>query len=263
MSKGKILIVDDNKNVRSFVRPALEDDGYDCIEAEDGLNAIYLIGEEEPDLIILDVHLDDPKFSGLDICKDIRSRDIQTPVIFLTVEDRIADEGRLMDRIFNLGGDDFITKREDILQANNTINPGSIEVITRKSDVKELLSRIANQLRTPRTSNGDSIANWFGDDLFIDLDSGDVRVNRKGQWLENQLTGTELKILTILVGNKGIVSKREVIRDSLGDEGLNNHGLDNYIFKIRHKIEPDPSNPTIIKTRSGRGYLFQPPGTGI
>src|SRR5512137_1539991 len=98
-NRAKVLLVDDNPRVRSFVRPALEDAGFDCIEAEDGWSALDIIADENPDLIVLDIMLGDDDMSGLDVCKKIRRDGISTPVIFLTIKDR-RDDPRYLERAF-------------------------------------------------------------------------------------------------------------------------------------------------------------------
>ena len=263
MSKPKILIVDDKENVRSFLRPALENAGYECLEAEDGLEAVFIIDEENPDVIVLDYNLKDRNFSGLDICINIRGRGIHTPVIFLTIEDRITDSGFLMDRVFDQGGDDFLTKREEILQADESSGYKTIDYLKNKSDVRELLSRIAAHLTTGRTPEDEPSENWFGDGLYIDLDSGDVRVKRNDEWVGSNLTGAELQIMTLLVKNKKMVCGRDDIKSLLGKDNMSDSSLENYISKIRQKIEPDPSKRAVIETRPNLGYRFLPPEKGI
>ena len=83
--RAKILLVDDNPRVRSFVRPALEDAGFACVEAVDGLSALEKVDSEYPDLLVLDIMLGDEGMNGLDVCKKIRKKGIRTPVIFLTI----------------------------------------------------------------------------------------------------------------------------------------------------------------------------------
>lgn len=77
--------------MRSFVRPAREEAGYVCVEAEDGWSALEMVESETPDLVVLNILLGDDEMSGLDVCKEIRQKGILTPVVFLTIKDRIAD----------------------------------------------------------------------------------------------------------------------------------------------------------------------------
>ena len=89
--RAKILLVDDNPRVRSFLRPALEGAGFDCVEAEDGWTALAMVEEECPDLVVLDILLGDERMGGLDVCKKLREKGIRTPIIFLTIKDRAED----------------------------------------------------------------------------------------------------------------------------------------------------------------------------
>jgi len=192
----KILFVDDKANVRSFVGPAIKSGGYQYLEAEDGPAALYLIEEEQPDLVVLDIMLEDPDFGGLDICKDIRSRGNQTPVIFLTVKDRTEDP-QYLRRAFSLGGDDYITKREELLQMENSMGLRPTEYLENKSDVEELLARIEARLLShhPEAESG---AREFGSSLSVDLETGQVRVIRGSNWEDANLTATELEIFKLL-----------------------------------------------------------------
>lgn len=111
--RPKVLLVDDNPDVRSFVRPALEAAGFDCIEAEDGWAGLVAVDNEAPDLVVLDIMLGDEDMNGLDVCKKIRERGSAIPVIFLTIKDRTEEPG-YMAQAFRLGGDDYISKREEL-----------------------------------------------------------------------------------------------------------------------------------------------------
>ena len=104
----KILVVDDNANVISFIRPALERAGYQVTTARDGLDALYQVEAFNPALIILDIEMPPP--NGLDVCRQLRERGDTTPVIFLTVRDSITD----LELGFQVGADDYVTKPFDI-----------------------------------------------------------------------------------------------------------------------------------------------------
>ena len=111
--RAKILLADDNPRVRSFVRPALEEARFDCIEAEGGWTALEMVKTETPDLAVLDIMLGDETMSGLDVCKPIREMGLRLLVIFLTIKDR-TEEPRYMERAFQLGVDDYVSKREEL-----------------------------------------------------------------------------------------------------------------------------------------------------
>src|SRR5512135_54703 len=99
----KVLVVDDNPAIRSYIMPALSEAGLQCIEAGDGWSALNKIYDERPDLIVLDIMLGDDAMTGLDVCKEIRRRGLSTPVIFLTIKDRLVDDS-YFERAFSLGG---------------------------------------------------------------------------------------------------------------------------------------------------------------
>ena len=138
--RPKILVVDDNPRVRSFLKPALEKEGFDCVEAEDGWTAIMMVEEECPDLVVLDILLGDERMGGLDVCKKIRQNGLRIPIIFLTIKDR-AEDAYFMRRAFQLGGDDYISKREELRRIEQRMGISPSELLDRKSDIDELLAQ--------------------------------------------------------------------------------------------------------------------------
>ena len=152
-SRATILLLDDNSRIRSFVRPALEDAGFNCIEAEDGPTALEKVDTQRPDLVVLDIILKDRDFSGLDVCKEMRRKGISTPVIFLTIKDR-AEDPRFMERAFSLGGDDYVSKREELRELELSLGLRPAEFLERKSDLEELIARIRARKRLSRADFG-------------------------------------------------------------------------------------------------------------
>ena len=255
----KILFVDDKANVRSFVGPAIIAAGCRFIEAADGPTALFLIEEEKPDLIILDIMLDDPDFGGLDICKELRSSGNQTPVIFLTVKDR-AEDPRFLQRAFSLGADDYITKREELLQIENGMGIPPTEYLESKSDVEELLARIQARLPQSRPAVAEMRERSFGDSLHVDFDTGLVRVMRDSGWEEETLTLTELEIFRLLADRRNRPVGRIQIVDTVDREGtMTERSLESHIHRLRQKIEPDPRNPVYIITVQRIGYRLRIP----
>ena len=255
----KILFVDDKANVRSFVGPAITGAGYQYLEAADGPTALFIIEEEQPDLIILDIMLDDPDFGGLDICKEIRNRGDQTPVIFLTVKDRAIDP-RFLQRAFSLGADDYITKREELLQIENSLGIRPTEYLESKSDVQELLARIQVRLPQARPAVGQTGERVLGDSLHVDFDSGLVRVKRDSGWDEETLTLTELEILKLLADRRNRPVGRIQIIDTVDREGsMTERSLESHIHRLRKKVEPDPGDPVYIITVQRIGYRLRIP----
>ncbi len=246
----KILFVDDKANVRSFVGPAITAAGYQYLEAADGPTALFLVEEEQPDLVILDIMLEDPDFGGLDICKEIRSRGNQIPVIFLTVKDR-AEDPRYLQRAFSLGGDDYITKREELLQIENSMGIQPTEYLESKSDVEELLARIQARLPSARLIAAESGEQIFGDSLHVDFDTGLVRVRRASGWEEETLTLTELEILKLLADRRNRPVGRIQIVDTVDREGtMTERSLESHIHRLRQKVATRPAQPGLHHYRS-------------
>ena len=138
-ARPTILLVDDNPHIRSFIKPALEDSGFNCIEAANGEEAVYQVEESHPDLIVLDIELGDPDLDGLDVCKRIRSLGFNMPVIFLTVRATVED----LKRGFQVAGPgaDYVRKLEELrrLQIEG-------QLAVKGSDTDELIARIRARL---------------------------------------------------------------------------------------------------------------------
>ena len=246
--RHKILLVDDNPRVRSFVAPALERAGFQCIEAEDGWSALDMVDQENPDLVVLDIMLGDEEMTGLDVCKQIRQKGILTPVVFLTIKDRTEDP-RYMERAFKLGGDDYVSKREELKQIENNLGLKPTEFLERKSDVEELIARI--RARLPQVE----LKQEFDGYLRVDINKQQVQLNRGSEWQEVQLTVKEFSLLEMLVKNGGRpVGKNQLME---GAEVDGESSLQNHIWRMRNKLEPDPADPRYILTYHKIGYRFQ------
>ena len=240
--------MDDNPNVRSFVRPALEDAGFDCIEAADGWAALDEVESEAPDLVVLDIMLGDEDMNGLDVCKKIRERGLRVPVIFLTIKDRTEEPG-YMEQAFRVGGDDYISKREELRRVEARMGLTPTEYLERKSDIEELLARI--KARLPER---DSIRE-FDNYLRIDLAEQQVFINHGDSWEEVRLAPKEFSLLEALMKNIG----RPVgLRQLIGAAGLEGEkgALYNHFYKLRQKLERDPQTPRYIQTYHKIGYRF-------
>jgi DNA-binding response OmpR family regulator len=264
-------LVDDNPRVRSFVKPALEAEGYQVIEAEDGLTGVYLAEEESPDLIILDVMLEDPDFDGLDVCKRLREMGNRAPVIFLTVQDW-ADYPGTFQRAYTLGADDYIAKRQELRRVEDGMQVGPAEFLEHKGDVQELLSRVQARLR--RRESGlqpvDNPEQAYGELIRIDFENSEVHVRRRDVWEQSNLTRTELAILRLLtnragrtVGRHQIIDFVERARDSAEEEEtMTERSLETHIHRLRQKLEPESGQHQVIHTVPGLGYRFQVPDQG-
>ena len=224
----RILIADDEARMRRFVRMNLELEGFEVLEASDGLDAIRKAREDLPDLVILDVEM--PKLDGFETLREIR-RSLSVPVIMLTVRSEEDDLIRGLD----LGADDYVTK------------PFS---------ARELVSRINALLRRVELSSpADRNSRMEIDDrLIADFDRREVLVNGEPV----KLRPTEYRLLSHLLQNQGrTLSHEQLLSKVWGPEYVDdNQLLRLYITYLRQKIEPDPSNPRYIFNERGYGYRF-------
>jgi DNA-binding response OmpR family regulator len=221
----KILIVEDELNMAQGLKDNLEFEGYKVEIASDGRTGLQKILQNGYDLILLDVML--PEMSGFDICKAARKEGINTPIILLTAR------GEEIDKVLGLefGADDYITK------------PFSL---------RELLARIKAILRrSPKEESTEP--------EFIKL--GRIKVNFKNYLAledagEIKMSHKEFELLHFLFKNAGkTVHRDDIISTVWGiDYEITTRTVDNFILKLRHKIEADPNNPKIVLTVHGVGY---------
>ena len=222
----RILIIEDEQDMILGLRKNLEWEGFEVFAADDGEAGLTSALNESHDLILLDVML--PRLSGLDVCRRLRSRGVNTPVIMLTAR------GQEIDKVLGLeiGADDYVTK------------PFSI---------RELLARVRAILRRASRQNTESDIYRFGD---LELNFSRHQAHKRGQLLE--LSPREFGILKYFVQHRG----ETVTRDQLLDEvwGYDNFPLtrtvDNHIARLRQKIEETPTEPQYIITIHRVGYKF-------
>jgi two-component system KDP operon response regulator KdpE len=223
-STYRILIVDDEPEIRRFLRASLSNHQHEILEAENGLNAISQIREKRPDLIILDLEL--PDINGIEVAERVREWS-QIPIIILSVHN---SEREKIDAL-NAGADDYLTK------------PFSIgELLTR---IQVVMRRIGNTGTKPVYQAGD---------LLVDCNRHKVTLMGN----EIKLTLTEFDILKILIQNAGkVVTQRHLILNVWGTAYENESRLLRVnISNLRKKIEPDPNQPIYILTELGVGYRF-------
>ncbi len=227
-SKKKILIVDDEKQLVSLVSLHMKMSGYEVLSANDGEEALSIIKEERPDLIILDLML--PKIDGWEVCKRLRaeSRMGNIPVIMLTARSESADKLKG----FECGADDYVTK---------PFSPR--ELVAR---VKRVLARSENGSSAPKRYN---IGN-----VVIDLQDFTIKVKSE----DVDITEKERNILKALMARPGEPLSRERLLDIVwGDDNVEYGNIDVHIRHLREKIEKDPDDPKIIKTVKGVGYAVE------
>jgi DNA-binding response OmpR family regulator len=228
MKTQQILIVDDDPAIRKFVKANLEAREYQVLLAVDGDDALKLLDNEMPDLILLDIMM--PKLDGFEVCRRLREWS-NIPIIMLSAREGETDKVRCLD----CGADDYLTK------------PFSL---------KELLSRIKAVLRRAQ-DNGNLMVlpKYHYDDLEVDLSQNKVRL--KGT--ELLLTGTEYKILSYLVANAGrLITPDQILGKVWGEEFLGeNHLIQVNMARLRKRLQDNGREPRYIETRSGIGYMLK------
>ncbi len=224
----KILVVDDEPRMVRFIKMNLDLEGYQTLEANNGIQALEKVRDYQPDLVLLDVEM--PGLDGFETLKRIREIS-DVPVIMLTVRSDEDDRIRGLD----LGADDYVTK---------PFSPRELS-----SRIRAVLRRFENTSNRPE----DQIIK-IDDRLQVDLQRRDVIVNGK----RLSLRPTEYRLLYHLIQNAGWVVPHEVLLTKVwGHEYVNdNHLLRLYITYLRKKIEEDPAHPRYIFTERGLGYRF-------
>jgi len=226
---SKILVVDDEKSIVEIISYNLQKEGYDVITANDGMQGLKTALSENPDLILLDIMM--PKLDGFEVCKRLREKKLQTPVIMLTAR---AEE---VDKVlgFELGADDYVTK---------------------PFGVRELMARVkANLRKRAEPEPAEEPKNTFTiSDLVFDMNMQDIR--RKGQVIA--LTPREFELTKFLATQKNQVFTREELLEKVwkyeyfGDVRT----VDVTIRRLRSKLEENPEKPRYILTKRGVGYYF-------
>ncbi|MEW9096137.1 MAG: response regulator transcription factor [Clostridiaceae bacterium] len=228
MSDEKILVVDDEENIRELLKFNLENLGYNVICSDNGKDAYNVAKAEKPNLILLDVML--PGMDGYDVCKSIRMNNAisTTPIIMITAK------GEELDKVLGLelGADDYITK------------PFSI---------RELVARVKALLRRTTISSIENNNFSFGN-IIIDFEKHEVL--KEGE--KKDLTLKEYELLETFIKNKGRVLTRDFLLDKIwGYEYIGEtRTVDVHIRHLRQKIEEDDKSPRYIETIRGVGYRF-------
>lgn len=222
----KILIVDDEELLVKGIRFNLQNDGYDTVTGKDGLEAVELARQEQPDLIILDVMM--PNLDGLAACTQIREFS-NVPIILLTA--KTEDMDKLMG--FESGADDYITKPFNIL---------------------ELKARIRALLRRSGTSTECSNSLTIGV-ITLDLDARNAY--KSGQLVD--LTAREYDMIEFFMKNPNKVYSREGLLDSVWSYEYRSdiRTVDVHIRRLREKLEDNPAEPQYLMTKWGVGYFFR------
>lgn len=231
--KEKILIVDDETSIRRILETRLSMIGYEVVSASDGEEALTVFRKEYPSLVVLDVMM--PKLDGYGVCQELR-KESDVPIIMLTALGDVSDKITGLE----LGADDYVVK---------PFSP------------KELEARIRSVLRRV-----DKIPIWAGVPSSGIINIGPIRVdiNKKQVYKNNtrvRLTGMEFSLLELLVSKAGEpFSRASILQEVWGytpERHVDTRVVDVHISRLRAKLEDDPSNPDLIITARGTGYLFQ------
>jgi two-component system KDP operon response regulator KdpE len=222
----QVVIVEDEIQIRRFVRAALESDGWTVFEAAAGREGLIATGERKPALVILDLGL--PDMDGIDFIRDLRGWSA-IPVLILSARSTEPDKVAALDA----GADDYLTK---------------------PFGVAELLARVrALRRRQGAGAEGSPVA-AFGD---VEVDLARHTVMRAGRPVH--LTPIEYRLLGLLIANTGkVLTHRRLLREVWGPGYVeSNHYLRVYVGHLRQKLEADPARPRFLLTETGIGYRFQ------
>jgi DNA-binding response OmpR family regulator len=223
----RILTVEDDERIRTALRLALEDEGWEVDEVASGEEALVAFGRTPADVVLVDIML--PGIDGFDICRAIR-KSSDVPIV-------------------------MITARSDTHDVVAGLEAGADDYLTKPFAPKELSARIRALLRRARASDTGEDELIFND-LEILPDAGIVRVSG----VEAHLTKTEFRLLVELASNPGKIFSREVLLERVWGLGYFGDGrlVDVHVRRLRTKIEPDPASPHHVVTVRGLGYKLQP-----
>lgn len=234
-SKQRILVADDEASIRRILETRLKMQGYDVVTAEDGEEAVEVYNKTNPDLVILDVMM--PKMDGYGVTREIR-RTSDVPIIILTAL------GDVSERItgLELGADDYVIKPFSPKELE-----ARVKAVLRRTNTKETSAPMGKTAKNVITTGS------------IKIDTARRQVYRKNERI--RLTGMEFSLLELLVNNSGqAYSRNEILQHVWAyppDHRIDTRVVDVHISRLRSKLETDPTNPELILTARGIGYMFQ------
>ncbi|APR85613.1 Phosphate regulon transcriptional regulatory protein PhoB (SphR) [Minicystis rosea] len=221
-----VLVVEDDATLRLGLTKTLRSAGFRVEVAKTGPEGLEAALSLRPDLVLLDVML--PGLNGFEICEELRRHDAELPILMVTAKGEEHDKVRGLA----LGADDYIVK---------------------PFGIAELLARVSAALRRRRLAERETSVVRFGD---VTIDFAAHRVERAGA--EVEVTAQEMKLLRYFVRHEGVLLPRRRILDAVwgSDYFGTDRTVDNFINRLRSKIEPDPKSPVHIVTLRGAGYRF-------
>jgi two-component system alkaline phosphatase synthesis response regulator PhoP len=222
-----VLVVEDDPSILRGLQMNLGLEGFRLVVAHDGEEALRLVRSHRPDLMVLDLML--PRVSGIEVIRALRSQDVDLPILVLSAKGEEGDKVLAL----SLGADDYITK---------------------PFGVAELVARIRAALRR-RRRDGRTVATHFGD-VTLDLEGRRIVVGGK----EVESTAREFDLLRYFQAHPGVVFTREQLMQQVWGPGHFGtvRTVDNFVARLRAKIEEDPDQPRHIETVRGIGYRFNP-----
>jgi DNA-binding response OmpR family regulator len=223
----RILVVEDDRAVQKALQRLFESEGYAVDTAFDGSSGLGTFRAAIPSAVVLDLRL--PKMSGRDLCREMKNRAPNIPIIILSATTDVVDKVLLLE----MGADDYVTK---------PFSP------------RELLARVRAAIRRSGRPNTGA-AQSFGD---VIVDFSKMEVARDSQPVT--LTAQEFKVLKFLMENaERVVSREELLNEVWGYQNYpSTRTVDNHILKLRQKLEKDPAQPIHFRTMHGAGYKFVP-----
>lgn len=238
MATPRVLVVEDEAHIRELVCLHLGLEGFECLEAVDGREALGAAAAQKLDLIVLDLMI--PSIDGVTVCRAVRREgpNREVPILMLTARREESDKVLGLDS----GADDYLTK---------------------PFGVRELVARCHALLRRARRSPDEG----SGDTAFaraappvsvhgVEIDPAKRRVRVRGREIE--LTNQEFTLLLLFAEHPGIVFSRDALLDKIwkGDTFVTGRSVDTLVKRLRHKVEDDPASPVLILTQWGVGYKF-------
>jgi DNA-binding response OmpR family regulator len=225
---GKILLVEDDPSILRGLQMNLSIEGFQTLAARDGEEALKFARQHQPELIVLDLML--PKKSGLDVIRELRANDHDTPIVVLSAKDQEGDKVLAL----SLGADDYVTK---------------------PFGVAELIARIRAALRRRRRTVEVAVTHEVGG-VVLDVAARRIMVDGK----EQESTAREFDLLRYFMEHPSVVFSREQLMQKVW--GPDHYGtvrtVDNFVARLRQKIEDDPDQPRHLETVRGVGYRFNP-----
>ena len=220
-----VLVVEDEPQMRRFIRASLSSHGYRVLEAERAVEAVAMVTSHHPELVLLDLGL--PDADGIDLTRQLREWS-RVPIIVISARGREDDKVSALDA----GADDYLTK---------------------PFGVNELLARLRVALRHARAAP-DAPTVLEAGPLRIDLARREVTVDGR----EARLTPTEYKLLALLARHAGkVLTHRQILRDVWGPNATEAHWVRVHMAELRKKIEADPARPRLLVTEPGVGYRLR------